>query len=72
MMRPDGQGTDERITQLDKKQRKSVNSLERDMFKVALIFTVIAIVVWTAVYLSKRSYEPNQIEGADGTTQQMP
>ncbi|MDQ3814480.1 MAG: hypothetical protein M3347_11075 [Armatimonadota bacterium] len=70
-MRPDGQGTDERVTPTSRWRRaRSGNSLERDMILLAVAFAVLALLGWGAVYLSKRATQPS--EDTDTTSQQPP
>ena len=68
-MRPDGEGTDERIKQGSHMQdshmqrsrwgrSRSANSLERDIIILAVAFAVLAVIGWGAVFLSKRAHEP--------------
>lgn len=70
-MRPDGQGTDELDTREQRERPRSVNSLERDIIKVAVAFAIVALVGWSAVYLSKRASEPDQ-SSIEATSQPLP
>ncbi len=54
-MRQDGQGTDERVPPWPpSRPTKSVNSLERDVIRLAVVCLVIAVTVYTVVYLTKQ------------------
>ncbi len=66
-MRPDGAGTDERLKpeerkQLSKKLAAPTNALEADVFKLAVIFALISLVVWGTVFLSQRATMPDLSE----------
>ncbi len=59
-MRPDGAGTDERITPEERKKLSTpTNRLEADVFKLAVIFALISLVVWGTVFLSQRATMPD-------------
>lgn len=56
-MKPDGLGTDERVA--PDKQRSTGSSIERDVMRLALIFTLIASVILGGYYYSKRAKMPD-------------
>ena len=59
-MRPDGAGTDERLTAADKaRQSKPPVSMEADIFKLALFFALLSLLVWGTVFLSQRAHLPD-------------
>lgn len=59
-MRPDGAGTDERLTPIERARRpKPSGSLEADIFKIALIFAILSLLVWGTVFLSQRAHLPD-------------
>lgn len=69
-MRPDGKGTDYRDPPGYRRPRsKSTNSLERDVFRLAVAFIVLALIGCGAVWLSKRQYLPSDDANS---TQQAP
>ncbi len=68
-MRPDGAGTDERISPEERRrQLKPTDSLERDVLKVAVVFAVLSLIVWGWFYLSKRATLPD-MSGANSAVQ---
>jgi hypothetical protein len=59
-MRPDGAGTDERIPPEERrKNRDASNSVERDVMRIAVIFSLVALAVWGTVYLRNRATLPD-------------
>jgi hypothetical protein len=59
-MRPDGAGTDERIPPEERrKNRYASNSVERDVMRIAIIFSLVALAVWGTVYLRNRATLPD-------------
>jgi predicted secreted protein len=56
-MKPDGVGTDERLAPTEK--RRSSASVERDVMRLALIFTLIASLILGGYYYSKRAKMPD-------------
>lgn len=59
-MRPDGAGTDERLTPEERARRpKPPRTLEADVFKIALIFALLSLLVWGTVFLSQRARLPD-------------
>ena len=60
MMRPDGAGTDERVSPEERRRFfSSSDSLERGIFKLALLFALISTIGWGAFFLSKRAAMPD-------------
>lgn len=60
-MRPDGQGTDERVAPQERPMQTG-NSVERDVMKLALAFVLLALVILGSFYLSKRATMPDLSE----------
>ena len=59
-MRPDGAGTDERVPPEERRRFfSSSDSLERDIFKLALLFALISSLGWGVYFLSKRAAMPD-------------
>ena len=59
-MRPDGAGTDERLTPEERaRQSKPRASLDADIFKLALLFALVSLIVWGTVFLSQRAHLPD-------------
>ena len=57
-MKPDGLGTDERIT-ADKKRPPMAPSIERDVMRLALAFALLASLILGGYYYSKRAKMPD-------------
>jgi hypothetical protein len=56
-MKPDGVGTDERVA--PEKRRAPSSSIERDVMRLALVFTLIASLLLGGYYYSKRAKMPD-------------
>ena len=56
-MKPDGLGTDEPVSRLEK--RPATPSVERDVMRLALAFTLIVSLILGAYYFSKRAKMPD-------------
>jgi len=59
-MRPDGAGTDEPIAAEEQSQlRRSSHSVERDVMRLAIIFSLVALIICGTVYLRNRATMPD-------------
>ena len=58
-MRPDGAGTDERITPEERRKAKPPPSVERDVMRLAIIFTLVAAFIYGAYFLRNRATMPD-------------
>lgn len=56
-MKPDGVGTDEPVSRLEK--RRAAPSVERDVMRLAIIFTLLVTLVLGAYYFSNRAKMPD-------------
>jgi len=56
-MKPDGLGTDEPVSRLEK--RRTAPSVERDVMRLALMFTLLVTLILGAYYFSKRAKMPD-------------
>lgn len=75
-MRPDGQGTDERVTpEMQRRLTKPGNTIERDVIRLAVTITVLAVIIYGVVTIIKQrqflaEYQSAQANSADPTLQQ--
>lgn len=64
-MRPDGAGTDERVTPEQGRRRRPTDSMEWHIIKFAIAFAVVTTLIWGGIYFSKRAVMPDLSNAAD-------
>jgi hypothetical protein len=61
-MKPDGAGTDERLSPDELRRLKKNSSVENDVMRLAVVFAVVASLILGAYYLSNRATMPDLSE----------
>ncbi len=63
-MKPDGKGTDERVPG-GARRPQAGSDFERKILKLPVAFAIVSLIVWGAVYLSRRVNLPDQSGASD-------